>query len=326
MMRDYAVFGGCLRSELEFSELRPSRQSSPSWTLRASPERIPLDGAEALGSDHVEHDCHVRLYRHANGYRLEYDDTGSFDISADGAEIVWCAPSNASLDAARLDILGRVLATALHAAGVLTLHGSAAVIGGRAVAFLAPKHHGKSTLALALAAAGAPLLTDDTLPVEPGAPPMARPGVHAVRLWSDSARVLRRPDLVIATKDDAPVDAAAAKAGVATLPETLVVNRPVPLAAVYLLTPVASAERAARRTRYTAVLGALALIRHAKIGPLLGRADATVLLQRATVIADAIPVYDLQIVRDFDRLDEVVAQLFAWHAEEDRGRGAAEAG
>jgi hypothetical protein len=39
-------------------------------------------------------------------------------------------------------------------------------VGDRALGFLAPKFHGKSTLAYALVAAGAGSITDDTLPVE----------------------------------------------------------------------------------------------------------------------------------------------------------------
>ncbi len=65
----------------------------------------------------------------------------------------------------RADLLGRVMALAAHADGRLTLHASAVSVAGRAVAFVGPKHAGKSTLALALVRKGARLLTDDTLVV-----------------------------------------------------------------------------------------------------------------------------------------------------------------
>ena len=33
-MRDYQVFGGALRSDIEFPELRTIESDAPSWTLR----------------------------------------------------------------------------------------------------------------------------------------------------------------------------------------------------------------------------------------------------------------------------------------------------
>jgi serine kinase of HPr protein (carbohydrate metabolism regulator) len=71
---------------------------------------------------------------------------------------------------------------ALHLQGLLCLHGSGVGIDGSAVAFLANKGAGKSTLATALCAAGATLVTDDMLPVDPRSPVMAWPSMPAVRL------------------------------------------------------------------------------------------------------------------------------------------------
>ena len=88
---------------------------------------------------------------------------------------------------AQADITSRVLALALHAGGVFSLHASAVSIDGAGVAFLAPKHYGKSTLCSALVLAGARALSDDTVPVRPGNPPSLSPGIHS------SLGVTRRP-------------------------------------------------------------------------------------------------------------------------------------
>ncbi|HWA14782.1 MAG TPA: hypothetical protein VG817_00005, partial [Gemmatimonadales bacterium] len=60
--------------------------------------------------------------------------------------------------------------------------------------------------------------------------------------------------------------------------------------------------------------GALALVGHGKLTPLLGKEESAVTLQRATAIARKVPVYALSIVRDFARLPAVVEQLLAWHS------------
>ena len=72
-----------------------------------------------------------------------------------GQVITWHRPPEVALDAAVADLTSRVLALALHAGGVFTLHASAVSIDGGGIAFLAPKHHGKSTLCSALVLAGA---------------------------------------------------------------------------------------------------------------------------------------------------------------------------
>ena len=153
-MNTYTIFGGSLRSELEFPSLRPAGDSPPTWTLRqAPPDALPGD-ARLLGADTVEGAVRVHLYRSAAGWHLLYDDTGRFDVAPAGDLITWRPLPGASADAARLDVMGRVLAIALHAAGDLCFHASAVTIGGTAMAFLGSKGMGKSTIAWALVRAG----------------------------------------------------------------------------------------------------------------------------------------------------------------------------
>lgn len=96
--------------------------------------------------------------------------------------------------------------------GGLVLHASAVVLGEVAVAVVAPRGGGKTSMASLLVAGGAHLLTDDTLRVDPGEPPRCSSGTIDLRLRSAAAtfaplaapesgtrlsadgRVLARPD------------------------------------------------------------------------------------------------------------------------------------
>ena len=308
-MHHYSIFGAGLRSDVLFPELRPSEASHPRWTLHTSHAPPPESPAAILlGSDRVQGDVAVRLFRTEFGFRLVFDDTGTFDVRDGGAEITWHPGASALLEAARVDITGRVLALALHAAGTPCLHGSGVAVGGRGLGFLAPKHHGKSTLALAFAAAGARILTDDTLPIELGTPVLARPGVHSVRMNVDTAAHFGHEHAPAAGSPDR-------KSRVDRLPPEQLQLEPVPLAAVYLLAPVAADAGAppVRRLPLPGMAATMALVRHAKLGPLLGREAAAALFDQAVRIASAVPVYTLEVVRDFHRIGEVVATLAGWH-------------
>ena len=184
-MRNYQVFGGALRSDIEFPELRMIESDAPNWTLRSAVDVPEMDSPMLLGEVEVIPGCQVRFFRHAAGFRFIFDDTGSFDITSHGRDIAWLRGPTAEDAWVRADVTGRVLAVAMHASGHLCLHGSAVSTGTGAIAFLAPKFHGTSTLSLSLARAVAKLLTDDVLPVDPHAPVQTLPGVHQVPLWHD---------------------------------------------------------------------------------------------------------------------------------------------
>lgn len=305
-MPDYRVFGGVLRSDLIFEEITETNGNGPSWHLRRGVSAHPPPGARLLGSDAVIDDIEVRLFRSSSGLHLVYDDTGAFRVSPDGTTIEWTAGANADESAVRIDVIGRVLATALHAGGVLTLHGSAVSIHGRTVAFLAPKRFGKSTLALALVERGCRLVTDDTLPVVVNAEgAFALPGVHHLRVHADSVRALRA--------GGAGADGIQ-KTTLRDLTADRIEEERTPLEAVYLLVPVKPATDApvATRTRLAPLQAALSLMTHAKLGPLLGGSEAASLLERASALANT-PVFTLHIARDLERIDGVVERILAWH-------------
>jgi len=308
-MPDYAIFGGVLRSQLDFPELVPTTAVSPRWSLEYEDLAATLSDSIVMGSEEVEAGIRVTLSRHPRGLRLAFDDTGTFEISTDGSRIRWAQPAEPDLASVRKDVLGRVLAICLHQQGVVALHGSAVQLADVAIAFLAPKFHGKSTTAAAMVDTGARLLADDIVAVSTGNSPAVLPSVPFIQLWRDSAarvapgavslpgeetsrKVQRRWD-----GPDQNADAAA------------------PLDAVYLLAPVLpGAPAGVRRVRLSGVEGALVLLGQAKVGALLGVERRAELLQATSELADRIPVFRLEVPRDFERLADLTTALWSWHA------------
>jgi hypothetical protein len=279
----------------------------PDWVFRTDPDLPdPVDPVE-VGTEPVHASVNVRLLRHATGYLLDFDDTGAFQIDLEGREIRWRPPrGEIVLDDVRQDVLGRVFAVALHLGGVTTLHGSGVVLPEGAVAFMAPKLHGKSTTAAALVRGGAKLLSDDILGVELDDPVRARPGVPTMNLRTDSARAVQ-----VDLGDYSP-DSKAPKGRFLWGESDLAID-PAPLAAVYLLAPMGSDTPEPTRSRIPAHLAALALMGQSKIGGLLGKENAPGLLEAMTEVASRVPCYTLRIPADLGRLGELVERIRGWH-------------
>ncbi len=306
-MNYYQLFGQVLASEIELPELPAAPPSGARWELTCTTASAPAEPLRRMGAEAVMDGVNVVLYGSRGRFRLAYDDTGVFDIADGGRKIVWHRPANSSFDprSVRTDVLGRVMAVALHADAIPTLHASGVVLGGKAMVFVAPKLHGKSTTAAALVRAGGQLLGDDIMAVVPGILPMVLPGIPAVHVWRDTADRLRKPpDAGDATcKQRIDWNGLGARAEAA-----------VPLGAIYLLTPVRAAEGAGvARTQLPSVAAALALVGQAKIGALLGRVNAAVLLEQFAQLSAIAPVYRLTIPREFDRLDNLVSRMSEWH-------------
>src|SRR5690606_40895938 len=97
---------------------------------------------------------------------------------------------------------------------------------------------------------------------------------------------------------------------------------PVAVAAIYVLEPVAAGERQeASRRRLAGAEAVVALAQQKKLADaLIGYADAGNRLPHAAALAAAVPVYELQVPRDFAVLPRVVEQILAWHGGSPDGR------
>jgi hypothetical protein len=303
----YKTFGGCLRSEqLPFPELPLSDSTAPNWSLVVADQAPGREIGELLGAWPEAH-CNIALYRISKGFRLRHSCTGEFDITRDGSELVWYPSARATKEMAQNDVLGRVLSISLHASGGLALHGSAVALENGAVAFLAPKHHGKSTLAAALVRAGASLVTDDIVAVDLGPPAQIRSGVHSMRLCGDSAGRLIEPGVPRRSSMDGKY--------VVNYTNQSVMLGVAPLSAVYVLRPVMGhrADPTASRKKLSSTQAAMALLSHTKIGPLLGKSEARALFERAVTLASETPVYALELAHNFDRMNDAVDTIMTWH-------------
>lgn len=312
-MHTYAAFGTRLNSTIELPELVGAVGAAPhAWTLRVAENSSSL-GGDLLGTEVVYGSILVRLLAQDGVLCLAFDDTGTFEVRPDERTITWYPGARRDGDAVRADILGRVLAVAVHAEGGLALHASAVSIGGRAIAFLGPKHAGKSTMAMSLVRQGARLLTDDMLGLrfDDRGVVQATPGVQRVRLWEDSSRVLHT----------SAASASGTKSTIDALPSHEVEGSDVPLDACYVLQPVGSAYAAVvRRDALTGTQAALSVVAFSKLGALLGGTESGVVLDRAARLARTTAFYVASVPRDLHQLDDVGNEFMRWH------RGAASAG
>jgi hypothetical protein len=304
----YRLFGGALFSELPIPGLAVSRSETPTWRFSVGVGPPPDARGEFLGETRVD-TWLVRIEAHRTGYRVDCDALGVFDLLDGGADIRWYPGAHRCADCARTHLLGRVIALALHEAGALCLHGGAAAVGTEAVAFVAPKHAGKSTLVHALASAGGGMVSDDLVVVDMLARPRVRSGAPDVRLCRDAAAHFGID--AGAGVREAPGGKLELARQAGTTP-----TGALPLAAVYRLEPkrTGAGVPPVRRLRIPAAEAVWILASEHKLGGLLDGTRAAVVFERAAALARAVPVFRLEVAHDFSRLADVAAQLVTWHA------------
>ena len=309
--RHYAVAGIVLRTELEFPGLPEGPVTPVGWSLRIGDGAPPAVNLTPMGERALGQEVY-RLGWMPGGYRLEYSHAGWFDISLEDSCVTWYRNGDVNLELVRAIVLGPVMALALERSGLLCLHGSCVVMGGNAVAFLGGKHHGKSTLALALVRAGAHWVSDDLIAIAPGSnghPAQVRPGIASARIWNDAAAELDIAGLGARLNPGI-------KATVSDFNPASVWTSQAPLAAVYLLDPQpAGTEPACTRSPLGGAAALIALVNQTKLADsLIGPRAAAGHLRLAGEVAAGTRLWTLQIVRDFSRLPAVLEQLNQWHS------------
>jgi hypothetical protein len=111
---------------------------------------------------------------------------GRFLVS-DGREIRFSPASDATPAAVQSILLSIVAGAVLHQRGAFPLHASCVEMDGSAIAIAGPAARGKSTLAAALVARGARLISDDISVVQTGTDaPCVVQGALGMRLWPDA--------------------------------------------------------------------------------------------------------------------------------------------
>lgn len=231
----YVVAGQVFEAPITLPELVPAT-GTPAWTFELAPVAPPPGDAVAVPAG-ADADW-IRIARTPDGgFVLEFEDLARFALT-DGGTRVACAPAaDLPEDTLRHLLLDHVLPRVLALRGRHVLHASA-VLGPRGViGFVGATGWGKSTLAVALARAGLPLLGDDALIVDRGPRPdetvvwSTYPGV---RLWPEDVDEVVGPEAHTLTRPVAHYTSKvrvgrAATAGLAFRDE------PAPLARLYVL-------------------------------------------------------------------------------------------
>ena len=259
------------------------------------------DGARILGRLDYSSGVVVTLAMSATGPEVVISDTGRFSFSADGRRIAHLAPRHVDRAAVALDLIGVVLPVALHWSGAWCVHASAVQTPNGAIAFIAERGTGKSTLAAAFVKLNCSLVADDVVVLrETAAGITVTPSGVPLRLHATTARG-------VGVSADATDEWGKVRVASVLARGTL------PLDAMYVLQAIdgaASLERLPRAPR----AAALALLAHGKITPLLGGDAAGDALSRCVALAHRATVYDLAVPRNLARLGSVTSQLLQWHA------------
>jgi hypothetical protein len=243
------------------------------------------------------------FYRHPTGILVRFYDLADFELPADGA-IVLCAPALGVSDATVEHLfLNQVLPLALSRLGKLVFHASAVAVDGGAVSFSAETGRGKSTLAAAFAADGAPFLTDDGLVLdaeEDGY--VVQPSHPSVRLWGDSEKQILGGRARAAPAANYTPKARLLAGGV--LPHC---GESKPLVAAYFLGDGSAESIAFRR-----LTPAQALVEWAKNSFLFDIEDNALIanhFDRIVALANRMPSFVLDYPRRYDHLPGVLAAV-----------------
>ncbi len=218
--------------------------------------------ASPLTDEHGEPFLEIR--RRPGAFHFRYGDGTEFFLDAQGRRLwaVWQEPY--VLEDVATYLLGSVLGFLLRLRGIICLHASAVVAGGRAIAFAGPQGAGKSTTAVAFAQRGYPVLTDDITTLEPsGRDFVVQAESRRLRLWPGSLELLH------GSSEALPQVSPAWDKRLLDLEEHGYCNarEPCPLAAVYLLDGEASQRPEVREVRGAGGLIALVANAYANLSP-----------------------------------------------------------
>lgn len=323
-MNQYQIYGHTLQSEIDFPDLNPATDSKIKWSVSVGGCVPPtLRDKQVRGAYELAPGWEVLLEESTDpDFRLTIGPAGTFDLKRgtdqEEYQITWYPGEGAPEWFIRSVILGPLMALALHDSGVLCLHGSAVAIDGHVLAFIAPKHHGKSTLSLSLVSQGALLVADDLVAVVLGPCVKVLPGVPSIKLFRDSFARLRggiKADIISGPKTT-----------LMAFPEELLMRAASPLAAIYVLDPDSDGKNeAARRIplRSAEAVAEVAL-RTSLRDSLVGVEITSKKLQWVTEVVNKIPIYRLRLARNYDRLPEVTEYLMDWHTPRKRERAHAD--
>ena len=241
--RSYCLYGTCFTSHwrLPYDEA-PEGQHRDVHLVEDSPQFFARAALEADCPPASADWFHQRRLEDGSMY-LRWSRHFEFVVSPDGRRIAGRSLSTTSAEAFHAYLLGHVLSYALLKRGTDPLHGTVVVVGGAGIAFLGDCGYGKSSIAASFVAAGHRLLTDDLLVLKSSGDGFAAfPGPPRIKLSPKMARAFFE-----AQSCGVPMNKFTPKL-VVPMRADQIQQTPVPLTAIYLLTPPAKRARTARVT------------------------------------------------------------------------------
>jgi hypothetical protein len=313
----------------KLSLAEPGHEASPAgdlflcgWRVRTS---IPLPELALWTGDAREPELRIAMgavpSRLDDGMEvsplLQVNPQGEARLSIDGVATYWLrSPQDivvspqiaADAPDIRTFLFGTVLGLLIHRRGFFPLHASCVRIGDRAVAMCGVSGAGKSTLAAALTRRGHTLLADDicVIDLDPAGKPFVHPAFPRVKLWKDSL------DAIGVGVDGLVANRLGQSKYCLRFDETdEFEQRPVPLEAIYLLSPSRVARPGDGEIRkLPAMAGVMALhqqIYRKRTAAIWGLEPA--LFNAAGRIAEAAGVYHLTRTGDLTELDAMVRRI-----------------
>lgn len=288
-MWDYQVYG--LRIASAFPLPCPSQ---PHATLTKADVEI-LRGEASLfhdgASEQGERPFTFRYARRQNGTEeLRWAGAMRCLVEADGRRVL-CDSLNGSMRAVfHTHLAGQLIAHALIKLGYEPLHATTLVVDEGAIALLGDCGYGKSTLAAAFLKAGFRLLTDDLLTLTPADRSfLAHPGMPRIKLFPEIARAL------LGDTRGSALNPYTRKL-VIPLSRRRYHPSPIPLRAVYCLTPASRTSRARVRA-LSPRRACLELIKNTFVPAVQEPRRLGRLLQWASQLAMTVPVRSLAYPR-----------------------------
>jgi hypothetical protein len=224
---DLFLCGWRVRTALPLPELAPWNRDAREPDLRISTGEVPrrLDDAQEVSP--------LLQVNPQGEARLCIDGVATYWLRSAG-EIVIQPQLAADAPDIRTFLFGTVLGLLIHRRGLFPLHASCVRIGEEAIAICGPSGAGKSTFAAALSRRGHKLLADDICVIDTADAEdlLVRPAFPRVKLWKDSL------DAMGIAAEGLAANRRGQRKYYLCFDETAAFEtRPVPLKAIYLLSP-----------------------------------------------------------------------------------------
>lgn len=236
--------------------------------------------------------------------------SGMLFIISEKGDKIWARwPAEITLELVTAYLLGPILGYVVYLRGMVCLHASSVLVGGRAIGLMGVAGAGKSTTSAAMAGMGYPLISEDHLALAyEGRRWMAQPGYPIVRLWPDSAEMLAGGPA------DLPELAPGFRKRYLNLAGTpMLANQAAALGGLYVLLPRVSAPDAPRIQPLDAQQRLMAVIRNSYTTVVLNKTQKGSEFQTLAQLAAAVPVFSVTPHSDPARLPDL-CRAIAQHA------------